>query len=239
MKVEVCCADWESVLAAKKGGAERIELCENLEVGGVTPSEDLIKRAVDTGLCVHILIRARAGNFIYNEAEVETMVRQIERAKELGAKGVVWGALNEKREIDMKVGRILRKASNGVEVTFNRAFDECEDPLKELSSVMHLECDKLLTSGGKKYALAGVEVIRQLVEETMPFLDVMPASGVNENNILYILGYTCANEIHGSFRENGHTSAEKVRRVIDSVKRLEEEIMEAYRKGKELNESLF
>ena len=136
MKLEVCCADWESVLAAKAGGAQRIELCEALELDGLTPQSGLIEKAVASGIRVHVLIRPREGDFVYSKEERLLMEQQIASARRLGARGVVWGALNAEGDIDLPLCRRLMEASQGLSVTFHRAFDVCRKPQQALEELL-------------------------------------------------------------------------------------------------------
>ena len=214
MKLEVCCGDLESVLAAKAGGAHRIELCEALELDGLTPRPEWIERAVGTGIRVHVLIRPQEGGFVYGETECRTMERQIAEARRLGAQGVVWGALTAEGDVDMPLCRRLMEASRGMSVTFHRAFDVCRCPTEALENIIRLGCDRLLTSGQATSAQEGIPLLRQLVVKAAGRLIIMPGAGVGPQNAARILAETGATEIHGSLRRNGHTSEEVVREVV-------------------------
>lgn len=214
-KLEVCCADIESVWAAKEGGAHRIELCEALELDGLTPSEELIRQSIATGMPVQVLIRVREGNFVYSSEEVETMAASIRLAKELGAHGVVIGALTPEGQIDKPAIARMMEEAEGMSVTFHRAFDVCRDPLQALEEIIALGCHRLLTSGQQHSAFAGIPLLRQLTTQAAGRIIIMPGAGVNPQNAMHILTETGATEIHGSLRRNGHTDARMVRDVVE------------------------
>lgn len=214
-KLEVCCADIESVWAAKEGGAHRIELCEALELDGLTPSEELIRQTIATGMPVQVLIRVREGNFVYSPEEVETMAASIRLAKELGAHGVVIGALTPEGQIDKPAIARMMEEAEGMSVTFHRAFDVCRDPLQALEEIIALGCHRLLTSGQQHSAFAGIPLLRQLTTQAAGRIIIMPGAGVNPQNAMHILTETGATEIHGSLRRNGHTDARMVQDVVE------------------------
>ena len=213
MKLEVCCGDLASVQAAKEGGAHRIELCEALELDGLTPSAALIEKAVQTGVPVQVLIRSRAGDFVYTQPEINEMTASIQQAKSLGVNGVVIGALTPEGQIDKEAIRRLMENTEGLSITFHRAFDVCKNPQEALEDIIALGCHRLLTSGQAPSAAEGIPMLKELVEQSAGRLIIMPGAGVNPQNALHILNETGATEIHGSLRENGHTSADMVKEV--------------------------
>ncbi|MBQ8501641.1 MAG: copper homeostasis protein CutC [Bacteroides sp.] len=197
--LEVCAASIESILAARQGGASRIELCSALEIGGVTPSAGLIKEARKVeGLALHVLIRPRGGDFLYNAHEVACMEQDIYQAKECGADGVVIGALTADGEIDVAVCSRLMKAAQGMNVTFHRAFDRCCNPQEALENIVRLGCNRILTSGQAATAEAGIPLLRQLVNQADGRLLILPGCGVNRSNAEKILRETGTTEIHAS-----------------------------------------
>lgn len=220
LKLEVCCGDIESVRAAKEGGAHRVELCRALDVDGLTPSEAMMAEAIGTGIPVQVLIRPREGNFVYSRDEVQCMVRDIRLAKQLGANGVVIGALKPDGGIDEETIRRLAGEAEGMSITFHRAFDVCREPLESLEQIISLGCHRLLTSGQAVTAEQGIPLIKELVEQSAGRLIIMPGAGVNPQNALRILSETGASEIHGSLRKNGHTDSGQVRTITDILKGL-------------------
>ena len=217
IKLEVCCGDMQSILAAKEGGADRIELCQALEVDGLTPSAEMMAEAIGLGIPVQVLIRPREGDFVYDEAEVETMLKEIRLAKQLGANGVVIGALKSDGSIDEETIRCLVSEATGLSITFHRAFDVCSQPSEALEQIVSLGCHRLLTSGQAPSAEQGIPLIKRLVEQSGGRLIIMPGAGVNQENARRILSETGAHEIHGSLRRNGSTDSELVRAVKNSL----------------------
>lgn len=219
MKIlEVCVETIESVKAARCGGAQRIELCAALSEGGVTPSHGMIEAARRLGPeKMHVLIRARGGDFVYSNDEVDCMVRDIEMCRALGADGVVLGALTPQGEIDLDACRRMVQAARGMQVTFHRAFDLCNRPLEALEQIIGLGCSRLLTSGQQESAEQGIGLIKQLVDQAARRIIIMPGAGVNENNAARILAATGATEIHGSVRTGSTTDSFKVKSLISSI----------------------
>ena len=163
--LEVCAGDIESVYAASRGEAQRVELCSALADGGITPSTGFIRQAVRVpGMKVHVLIRPRGGDFLYTPEEVASMTDDIVAAREAGAHGVVIGALTPDGDIDMDACRQMMEAASGMNVTFHRAFDLCRDPFEALDHIIALGCNRLLTSGQAASALDGAPMLRQLVD---------------------------------------------------------------------------
>ena len=217
IKLEVCCGDMQSVLAAKEGGADRIELCQALEMDGLTPSAEMMAEAIGLGIPVQVLIRPREGDFVYDEAEIETMLKEIRLAKRLGANGVVIGVLKPDGSIDEETIRRLVSEATGMSITFHRAFDVCSQPTEALEQIVSLGCHRLLTSGQAPSAEQGIPLIKRLVEQSGGRLIIMPGAGVNQENARRILSETGAHEIHGSLRRNGSTDSELVRAVKNSL----------------------
>lgn len=216
--LEVCVETLKSVIAARDGGAQRIELCSALSEGGVTPSHGMIEAARRLGPDkIHVLIRARGGNFVYSADEVDCMVRDIEMCRTLGVDGVVVGALTPQGDIDMDACHRMVDAASGMQVTFHRAFDCCNRPLEALEQIISLGCTRLLTSGQQDSAEQGIGLIKQLVEQASDRIIIMPGAGVNENNAAHILVATGAREIHGSIRTATVTDPIKVKQLISSI----------------------
>lgn len=199
---EACCPSLEAVRAAFRTGAGRIELCERLEIGGVTPSEELLRAALAaTPLPVNVLIRPRGGDFVYDEAEVQAMLESIRLCRSLGANGVVIGALTPAGRVDLPLMRRLVAAAREpapLSVTFHRAFDETSDPLAALEDVIALGCDRLLTSGHAPDAFAGRGTLAELVRRAGVRIVVMAGCGVRPGNIGLIARETGVPEFHSS-----------------------------------------
>ena len=197
--LESCCTDVEQICRAQEAGARRIELCEKLAVGGVTPSAELLKAAISVAkVPVNVLVRPRGGDFVFSAAEADTMLRDIELCCEAGAAAVVIGALDSRGDVDMPLMRRLCDAASGMSVTFHRAFDVCADPLAAFEDVLALGCDRLLTSGHESDAFKGRFFIAELVERAAGRIIVMPGCGVRRSNIARIAADTGAVEFHAS-----------------------------------------
>ena len=193
---ECCCTSTEQIDYARKHGARRIELCEKLEVGGVTPSRELLDEAMQVSdIPVNVLIRPRGGSFVFDESEVQQMLQDIELCAELGASGVVIGALDANGDVDMPVMRRLvgKAREKGLSVTFHRAFDVCADPHRAFGQIVELGCDRLLTSGHEADAYTGRALIAEL--QSLRQIIVMAGCGVRPSNIDAII----ADEYHASF----------------------------------------
>ena len=199
MMLEIAANSVASALAAQEGGAGRVELCTALELGGLTPSHAEIALAREhLRIPLYVLIRPRAGDFLYSELECETMRRDIEVCVALGCDGVVLGVLDAEGQVDMPRCRSLIAAAGNLGVTFHRAFDLTCYPLSSLSDLIQLDCERVLTSGTQASALLGAELIRQLVELSTRRIVVMPGAGVHAGNIGKLREITGASEFHAS-----------------------------------------
>lgn len=202
-KLEICAGSVESVIAARNGGAARVELCAALEVGGITPSKGFIARARRVqGIDLNVIIRPRGGDFLYDEEEAACMIEDIRTCKELGADGVVIGALTADGDIDTALCSRLIAAAQGMSITFHRAFDMCRNPQKALEDIISMGCHRLLTSGQAATAYEGIPLIKELVQQARGRIIIMPGCGVNSHNAADILQATGAVEIHASARKS-------------------------------------
>lgn len=202
MRYEVCAESAEAVRAAVAAGADRIELCASLAVGGVTPAPASITAAVAAAgaLPVHVLIRPRPGDFAYSKPELATMLSSIAAARRAGAAGLVIGALTPDRQVDVPLCEILAAAARPASITFHRAFDETADPRAAFAQVLTLGVDRLLTSGGADTALAGADLIADLVRQSAGQLTVLAGGGVTAANAAQIVARTGVTELHFSAR---------------------------------------
>lgn len=218
--VEICTPSRLSAVAAKEGGAKRIELCSNLEVGGLTPTDEDIVYCVQTlGLRTHVLVRPRAGNFLYTADEMAEIERTVMRCRQLGAAAVVVGFLTPDGKVDLGLTRRIVQLAAPMEVTFHRAFDEAlQDPIEALQAVMEAGCHRLLTSGQAPTAPQGAAVIKRLVDHSS-CLKILAGSGVTPDNVRQLIAATGVTEVHGSCKTtlpDGtlQTDATQVRRLL-------------------------
>lgn len=199
MKVEICVDNLESVITANQFPIDCIELCSALAVGGLTPNLGFIQQAQQiSAIPLALMIRPRAGDFLYSEDEIQIMLNDIATAKQLGIQAVVFGALSANGEIDLATTELLVKASQGMEITFHRAFDLCKDPITALEQLIDLGCHRILTSGQATTAFDGIPVIQQLVKQANGRIQIMAGCGINADNIKQIIEQTQVPEIHFS-----------------------------------------
>ncbi len=185
MILEICANSFESAQAAQVAGANRIELCTELSVGGLTPSHGLIEKVIsELNISTHVLIRPRSGNFIYSEEEFDVMLRDISFCKKLGCAGIVSGFLTSDNKIDSDKTKQLIEASEGIEFTFHRAFDWVENPNEELQKLIDLKVNRLLSSGQKPTAIEGISLLKELQNLSNGQIEIMPGGGINLENVL-------------------------------------------------------
>ncbi|MDG2173982.1 MAG: copper homeostasis protein CutC [Flavobacteriaceae bacterium] len=200
MIVEVCANSYESAINAEVGGANRIELCKDLHLDGLTPDYEIAKKTInELNIPVFILIRPREGDFNYSNEEFELMKADIVKFKEMGCKGIVSGVLNDDKTIDLERTKELVKLTRPLEFTFHRAFDVVSDPFKEIEKLIELGIDRVLTSGQEERAVDGLDLLETLHKIAKNRIKIMPGSGINKSNIVNFKKFK---EIHGSFKED-------------------------------------
>jgi len=240
--VEICVDSVESAVAAQNGGADRVELCDNLVEGGTTPSLGAIEIARDSlQIGLSVMIRPRGGDFLYSDIEFETMKRDIAAAKGAGADAVVFGLLDEDGTIDKRTAELVQ-LSRPMSVTFHRAFDVSRDPFESLEALISAGVDRILTSGQQPNADKGYELIGKLVEAAGERIVILACGELDEQNIGRVVAKTGAREVHFTafaqtesqmrFRNDRVymgdpsapseylrkiTDASKVREIIDSI----------------------
>ena len=212
-KFENCANSVESCVEAQRGGADRVELCAGIPEGGTTPSygDIVMARKLLITTKLHVIIRPRGGDFLYSDLEREIMLEDVRMARRLGVDGVVFGVLTSDGDIDMDFMRQLMAESEGMSVTFHRAFDVCRNPFVALEQIIELGCDRILTSGQMPKAEDGVDLLKQLVEKAGDRIIIMPGCGVNAGNIAKIEQITGAKEFHFSARSK-HESGMQFRK---------------------------
>lgn len=197
--LEVCVDNLQGVVAAARGGADRLELCASLADGGLTPSSAFIiaaKKAVD--IPVYVMIRPRGGDFTYSDAEFAMMLQEVADAKAAGADGIVTGVINLQGELSSIKNAALIDAAQPLGVTLHRAFDVTPDLFESLETAIELGFERILTSGGKAKAIESTDTIAQLVRQAANRICIMPGSGVNTSNIQALIAATNATEYHFS-----------------------------------------
>ncbi|MBC6611968.1 copper homeostasis protein CutC [Hymenobacter sp. BT507] len=235
--LEICANSVQSAQAAQVGGAGRIELCQNLEQGGITPSYGLIRRVrALLGIQVFVLIRPRPGNFVYDAEEFALMQTDVLACRELGCDGVVLGILNEAGRVDVARCRTLIELAQPMQVTFHRAFDVCQDQAQALEEIVALGCQRVLTSGSATSAEAGQQQLAALVTQAAGRISIQPGAGINAGNLLPLAAAIGATEFHTSAKKliplpsqpnefdvaHWQTDAGLVRELVGLLKMLEE-----------------
>lgn len=230
--VEICVSDVASARAAAEGGADRVELCADFASGGITPSAGLIGEALArAGVPIHVLIRPRAGDFVFDPEEVAVMLRDIETARFLGASGVVVGALAPDGTIDQPILSRLAASARPLSLTFHRAFDLVPDPLAALDGLASLGIDRVLTSGGPGPARDNLPSLRAIVDHADGRIGVMAGGGIAESDLPELVRRTGVGAIHlgsgvtGSGPRSGPfgqapapVEAARVRRIVGLVR---------------------
>lgn len=198
MIIEACVENYSEALAAKNAGANRIELCENLAVGGTTPSFGTIKLCC-SGLKIPVvtMIRPRGGNFVYTDQEFEIMQADVEICRNLGSSAIVFGFLTKNNEIDTERTKMLVQLAQPLKTVFHKAFDEVPDPFEALEQLVDSGISRILTSGTKNTALEGQEILRKLIDRAAGRIAIVVAGGVTYENITQLQQFIPATEFHG------------------------------------------
>ncbi len=238
IEVEICANSVQSAINAEKGGADRIELCQNLNEGGTTPSYAAIKYCAEKlSLKTMVLIRPRPGDFCYNDAEYEAIKNDVLMCRQLGAHGVVVGFLDKNLDIDTKRTAEIVKLARPMEVTFHRAFDRCRDWRTALEQIIECGCDRILTSGQRKTAPEGADNLREIQKLAKGRIKILAGSGVNSQNVADLIRTTGVSEVHSSCKHTivnpqktnieesskyNETDLEEVQRLVLATKRSSE-----------------
>jgi copper homeostasis protein len=195
--LEVCVGSLDDALAAKRGGAHRLELCGALELGGLTPSIGLVEQVVaQAGLPVVVMVRPRAGGFAYSPREFDTMLRDAERVLAAGAAGIVTGVLDDQSRVDeRRMAQLVGLAGNR-ESVMHRAFDFVADPLAALDTLIACGVSRVLTSGQAPTAVEGAAVIGQLIERAAGRIEILPGGGVSAANVVQLVRGTDCRQVH-------------------------------------------
>ncbi|MDN3610817.1 copper homeostasis protein CutC [Vibrio ostreicida] len=225
--VEVCIDNLESLHFALTGGADRIELCSSLTLGGLTPSFGFMKQAAAlSSVPIYAMIRPRQGDFLYNPKEIECMLIDIEAAALAGLQGVVIGVLTEQGNIDTHLAaKLVKKATaHHLGVTFHRAIDQCSDYTKAIEDVAKLGCERILTSGTRRNVDDGVKVLQHMVELAKGRFTVMAGAGLTAENAKNIVQTTGIKEVHLS----GKSSRPSKMKTIHSLSKMGDQALDDF-----------
>ena len=219
--LEISVEALEAALAAERGGADRIELCGNLSIGGVTPDARLLRTVrARVRIPIFSMVRPRAGDFVYSSAEFPEMRRSIAEAKESGMDGIVLGVLTKNHRIDIERTLQLVELAKPVPVTYHRAFDEAADLRQALEDVIQSGAKRILTSGGAKSALEGAAMLADLVETAGDRIVIVPGAGISALTIEQVAQQTGAREFHSGLSAVLPYGSKDYRKFEDEVRKL-------------------
>lgn len=198
--IEACVESLTQVLQAEATGADRVELCTDLSVGGLSPSVALVETCLThrKGIPIFAMVRPRAGDFTYSISEYHEMEATIREFKALGIEGVVFGGLLSDGSVDITAMQQLLEAASPMQTTFHRAFDEAINPLKTLDQLIELGFGRVLTSGQQPTAIQGADLLKQLVTHAADRIIILAGSGINRENMAALVEQTGVKEIHGT-----------------------------------------
>jgi len=226
--LEISVESVEAALAAERGGADRIELCEDLSLGGVTPSADLVSAVrAQVRLPIFVMVRPRSGHFVYSTAEFAEMKCSIAGANESGVEGVVLGILRKNRQVDFQRTRELVELAKPLAVTFHRAFDEAADPRQALEEVIQTGAQRILTSGRAKSAPEGAAILAELVAAAGNRVVIVPGAGINAANVKQVAQQTGAREFHSGLSTALPYGSSNYQKFEVEVRKLAEAVAQA------------
>ena len=203
-KIEIACFNLESSLIAEKAGANRVELCANISVGGTTPTIEIIQQTrKNLTIDLYVMIRTRGGNFVYSEPEFQQMKSEIENIKQLDVNGFVFGILNEDSTINIEQNKALVELAKPFPCSFHRAFDAVSNYKQALEDVISCGFSTLLTSGTFSNVMEGKEVLKKLVEQAKNRIEIMPGGGLRSTNISELNQIVNTNWYHSSAITDG------------------------------------
>lgn len=207
-QLEIACFNLASALIAQENGADRVELCDGLDVGGTTPSfETVIKATAFLTIDLYVMIRPRGGNFVYTDEEFDQMKKEIQEFKKMNVNGFVFGILNEDKSINVTQNKALVDLVKPFPCTFHRAFDEVSDAMKSLEQIIDCGFTTILTSGQKPNVTEGVNQLATLVQKANNRIVIMPGGGLRSSNIGFIQQEAKANWFHSSAITDGNETA--------------------------------
>lgn len=216
--IEACVDSYVSCAAAVRGGADRLELCANLVIGGTTPSPAFFRQVREAfPIKIHVLIRPRFGDFLYSDRETAQMCEEICMFRELGANGVVIGALTPDGTLDLEKMEALIGSAGGMGITLHRAFDMTRDPVETLEQAVALGCGTILTSGQERNAAAGKDLLKILHEIAADRIDIMAGGGVRKENIQEIHDAAGIRTFHTTGRKGVVDSGMRYRKATVSM----------------------
>lgn len=198
-QLEIACFNSDSALIAQQNGADRVELCDAIEVGGTSPTIEVVQQVrANLSIDLYVMIRPRGGNFVYSDVEFQWMKTTVLAFKELKVDGFVFGILDENNRIDKEKNKELVDLAYPLPCTFHRAYDEVSDAFQSLEEVINCGFTTLLTSGLAQNVVDGVTVLSELVQKANNRITIMPGGGLRSSNIEFIIKKTNAFFYHSS-----------------------------------------
>ena len=196
---EACVERLDEAILAEKNGANRIELCSRLDLDGLTPHRNMIKDVINSvKIPVKVMIRPRAGNFVYHDQELDVMKDDILYCKRVNVSGIVFGVLEEDKTVDLLATRLLSDMASGLEITFHKAIDEVSSIFAELDRLRNIQAvTNVLTSGGADSAMEGSDTLKEMVTRYKDQLTIIAAGKITEQNLIKVRQLTGAQEYHG------------------------------------------
>lgn len=219
IQLEIACFNAESALIAEQGGADRVEFCANMQVGGTTPSlSDFIELKSQISIPVYVMIRPRGGDFVYSDAEFDEMKSSLIQFKEASADGFVFGKLDANRKIDILRNKQLLDLADGLPCTFHKAFDEVVEPFIALQQLIDLGFENILSSGQAATAMLGLPILKQLLNQSDNKINIMVGGSVRSSNIQFLKDELNASWYHSSAILQGDTAhLEEVRNLKSTL----------------------
>jgi copper homeostasis protein len=223
MLLEICASNCQSAINAQESGAQRIELCSELAVGGITPSHGLLHKVMEElAIPVMVLIRPRSGNFVYSNTDFDIMKKDIQLCKELGCAGIVSGILKDDFTVDLESTQVLVELAKPMNFTFHRAFDQVSNPEEAIQELAEIGVSRILTSGQHSSAMEGIENLIRYQLIASDSLMILPGGGIDADNCIafYQMGFK---EIHASASQIIEQTKEK-KAPMNSAKFIKENI---------------
>ena len=207
-QLEIACFNFESALIAQENGADRVELCAGIEVGGTTPNFEIVKQAREKlAIDLYVMIRPKGGNFVYTDAEFQLMQADILALKAVNVDGFVFGILKEDNTINKEQNKMLVDLAKPFPCTFHRAFDEVINPFQALEQLIDCGFKTILTSGQAQNVMEGINRLTELVTKANNRITIMPGGGLRSTNIETIQQNTKAIFYHSSAITDGSEMA--------------------------------
>lgn len=207
-QLEIACFNLESALIAQENGADTVELCAEINLGGTTPSIEMIQKAKESlSIDIYVMIRPRGGNFVYSQEEFQQMKSEIEAIKKLEVNGFVFGILNEDNSVNIEQNAELVNLAKPIPCTFHRAFDEVKNYKTALEEVISCGFSTILTSGTFPNVMEGKEVLKELVHQANNRITIMPGGGLRSTNIAELDELLNADFYHSSAITDGSETA--------------------------------